>query len=84
MNWTETTEERFFDMLGCVPPAAVGGGGTLGADHAFQVGEASNHVGGRPTFATFYRTVDKYYESAQPMTFREFAAEFPGAKYYYE
>jgi hypothetical protein len=75
--WIETTEKRYDEMLGVLPPAAMAG-------DAFQVGEASDHRNGRPTFATFCYRDGKYWESVPPLTFREFKAEFPSAEYYYE
>lgn len=77
IQWVETTEDRFHDMLGVLPPASQAG-------NAFQVGEASDHRNGRPTFATFCHRDGKYWESADSCTFVEFKAEFPGAEYYYE
>lgn len=85
VNWIETTEERYNDMLGVLPPASQG---SMTGAHGFQVGEASNHINGRPTFATFKEEVrvngSKFYESATPLTFREFKAEFSNAVYWYE
>lgn len=76
IQWVETTEKQYDDMLGVLPPASM-------AADAFQVGEAFNHVNGQPTFATFCWRDGKYFESVDAVTFRQFKAEFPDAKYYY-
>lgn len=79
VTWTKTTEEHYYEMLGVLPPAA------MGAMASFQVGEASNHRNGRPTFASFKMDdAGNYYESAEPLTFREFSAEVGKAEYYYD
>lgn len=77
MKWVETTEERYYDMLGVLPPAAYGAKG------AFQVGEPMDHKGGRPTFASFKVENEKYFESEDALTYREFAAECGPATYCY-
>ena len=85
ITWIETTEERYYEMLGVLPPASQGS--MIGA-HGFQVGEPTDHnERGEPTFASFKEEVrvmgSKFYESAESLTFREFKAEFSDAKYYY-
>jgi hypothetical protein len=77
IRWIETTEERYYEMLGVLPPASQAGA-------AFQVGEPMNHETGRPTFATFCERDGKFYESEDAVTFRAFKAEFQNAEYYYE
>lgn len=65
-RWQPTTESMFYDMLGAVPPAAMGGG-------AFLVGEASHHnAQGEAVYACFRQISDEY--AARYMTRREFAA----------
>ncbi len=77
IEWMPTTEKRFYDMLGVLPPAAYGKGGS------FQVGEPMDHKNGRPTFASFKVEGDNYYESSEALTFREFSAECGPASYCY-
>lgn len=71
--WNSCTEERFDEMLGCVPPVTMQRGG-------FLVGEASDH---RPcrvskqtaaTYAAFVRVGDSFFEATEPMTIAEFRA----------
>lgn len=86
IQWVEVTEEKYWEMLGVLPPASQGG--MIGAN-AFQVGEAMNHnARGEPTFATFKEEVrvngNKFYESTEAHTFREFKGEFSNAEYFYE
>ncbi len=76
INWKPTTEERFWEMLGCVPPAARSGSG-------FLVGEAYDHRHGQPTFQAFKQVGEDFFQSATDITFAEFKAEFPSAEYYY-
>ncbi len=76
-KWVETTEEKYDEMLGVLPPASMAG-------NAFQVGEPMNHKNGRPTFSSFCQRDGKYWESAEALTFKEFKAEFPLAEYYFE
>lgn len=64
-HWHDTTEHMFDEMLGCVPPAAMGGGG-------FLVGDAHHHnTQGEPVFAGFVRTHGGHYQ-ARYMTIKEF------------
>jgi len=68
MNWIKTTEERFDEMLGVLPPA-------MWLAHGFLVGEPWDHDRqGRPRFAAFVQVDGVYYESAGPMTGPEFRA----------
>lgn len=77
IEWIDTTEERYDEMMGVLPPAAD-------APNAFLVGEPVSHSGGRPTFDC-YRVVDgKYQVSKEAITFQQFKAEFPEAEYYYD
>ncbi len=83
VTWIETTEERYYDMLGVLPPASQGSMLRANAN-GFQVGEATDHnERGQPTFATFKEESGKFYESSEALTFREFKAMFSDAKYYY-
>ena len=74
-KWVPITEERYDEMLGVLPPASRSG-------NAFQVGEPTDHRNGRPTFASFKRVGDQYFESEESLTFAEFKAEFPLAEWY--
>lgn len=67
IEWTETTEDRFENMLGCVPPALMLGGG-------FLVGEAFDHHAGsgRPRYSAFVQRGDKFFASSRPLTVAEF------------
>lgn len=72
-TWTETTAERFEEMLGCVPPALMARGG-------FLVGEPWDHhaTSGLPRFAAFVQVGERYFEASRPMTRPEFrAVELP-------
>lgn len=62
-RWFPTTEAMFYDMLGQVPPAAMGGG-------AFLVGEASHDIQGEEVFACFRAVYGEF--DARYMTKREF------------
>jgi hypothetical protein len=68
--WTPTTEAKFYDMLGAVPPAAMTGGG-------FLVGEAADHDAGngRPRYAAFRQVGEAFETANRPMTVEEFREE---------
>lgn len=70
--WLVTTEDRFDEMLCCLPPAAMQGSG-------FLVGEPWDHdaLTGEPRFQAFRQSGDLYEVSSRPMTKREFLAECP-------
>ncbi len=76
VQWVPTTETKYYDMMGCLPPAAYG-------DDSFQVGEPMSHRGAHPTFASFKIENGNYYESTEALTFREFSAEVKNAAYCY-
>ena len=71
--WRETSEERYHEMLGCLPPALL-------LSHGFLVGEPMYHrlctvtIQMAPAFAAFVYYNAKYYESARPLTTAEFRA----------
>ena len=67
IEWSETTEERYDDMLNCLPPAFYGNGG-------FLVGEPWDHhaTSGQPRYQAFRCTGGKYYVASRPMTRAEF------------
>ena len=72
MKWIKTTHERFWEMLCVLPPEAQTGFG-------FLVGEPFDHnAQGYPRFSAFVEWPEgTFYESAQPMTIREFKAFKP-------
>lgn len=67
IEWIETTEDQYDEMLGCLPPIAFTHSG-------FLVGEASDHhaTTGRPRYAAYIRKGDKYFTASRPMTVQEF------------
>ncbi len=69
--WTETTRERYWDALECLPPAARTAG-------AFLVGEPMDHHPrtGKPTFACYKQVGEKYYGLAPAITHAEFCTLF--------
>lgn len=71
VTWAETTEEHFFEMLECLPPAYQTGGEKGGA---FLVGEPWDHhaTTGRPRFAAYREIGDKFLKASRPMTVKEF------------
>jgi len=67
VTWSETTAEKYNEMLGVLPPVNRTGRG-------FQVGEPMDHhtVSGQPRY-TSYRCEDgKYLVASRPMTSAEF------------
>lgn len=80
MQFKTTTQERYWEMLECLPPAAQTGAG-------FLVGEPYDHdaKGRERYFAFFWQRYDDFekaahgleeafYEAAAPMTVAEFKA----------
>jgi hypothetical protein len=67
ISWEETTEERYYDMLECLPPAYMGHGG-------FLVGEPYDHdaSNGQPRYQGFCVSNGKFYQGSRPMTIKEF------------
>lgn len=74
IKWTETTQARFDEMLECLPPALMIGGG-------FLVGEPQDHDAsdGRPRYDAFRQDGAKFYQSSRPLTRQEFKAEIQKA-----
>ena len=70
ISWTPTTEARFHDMLGCLPPAVMLRG-------AFLVGEPYDHDAGngQPRFQGFRQWGKEFFQSNRPLTRTEFRAE---------
>lgn len=66
ITWTETTEERYFEMLEVLPPAFWKAG-------AFLVGEPWDHhtLTGKPRFAAFWQKGKKFFEANRPLTVNE-------------
>lgn len=76
ITWVETTEERYYEMLGVLPPASQCGG-------AFLVGEPMSMRNGAFTFSAFKKENGKFYASDEAVTFKEFKAEMANAVYRY-
>ena len=68
VTWNESTEEQYWEMLECLPPARMSGG-------AFLVGEPIDHIAGtgEPTFEMYRKVGDKFFVSSRPVTSREFS-----------
>ena len=76
VKWKRVSRDRYWEMLECLPPAVMGGGG-------FLVGEPMNHnAAGQPTFTAFLQKGEQYFEASAPMTIKEFRAVCPGAADY--
>ncbi len=70
-NWNQVTEERYWEMLGCLPPEVMTGMG-------FLVGEPMSHnAAGRPVFSAFAQWQGKFYEAKECLTVAEFKAITP-------
>ena len=71
IEWLESTEEQYHDMLNCLPPAAF-------LSHAFLVGEPYDHHAGngRPRFACYAQIGNKFSVSSRPITVKEFKQLF--------
>ncbi len=73
VNWKQTTEERYWEMLGALPPALMEGGG-------FLVGEPMDYrtctVEGRvlATYEAFFERDEKFFQADHPLTIPEFKA----------
>lgn len=66
MLFKKVTQDKYWDMLGCVPPACQTG-------YGFLVGEAMNHNSqGMPRFTAFVENNTGFYESVGPMTVLQF------------
>lgn len=70
-TWKLTTEERYDEMLGVLPPEVMTG-------YGFLVGEPFSHrtcrVSGEiePTFDAFMRIDERYFVASEPLTRGEF------------
>jgi len=70
VTWSTVTEETYYEMLECLPPAYMG-------NHGFLVGEPWDHhaTTGRPRYAAYRHAPTGYYWTAsRPMTIQEFKA----------
>lgn len=67
--WEPTTEERYYEMLGVLPPIEWRGG-------AFMVSEPADscYATGRPRYQAFRQTGDEYFAASRPMTRAELRA----------
>jgi hypothetical protein len=67
IEWIETTEEKYYEMLGVLPPAWL-------TQDSFLVGEPYDHhaVSGAPRFAAYIHFGKRYLTSNRPMTIKEF------------
>lgn len=70
IEWTETTEKEYWEMLEVLPPAAM----MLGC---FLVGEPCDHHSGngQPRFQGYLKRGEKYFSGNRPMTRAEFKSE---------
>ena len=70
IEWNPSTQERYDEMLGCLPPAAWVSGG-------FLVGEPWDHDAGngQPRYDGFRQVGEKFYCGSRPMTIAEFRGE---------
>lgn len=76
INWVPSTMERYDDMLGVLPPAA------MGAEGSFLVGEPMDFRDGAQTFAAHKILNGQPVESAEAVTYREFKADVGKAEWY--
>lgn len=67
-TWKRVSQDRYWEMLGILPPAVQTGSG-------FLVGEPMDHANdtGRPRYAAFVEKGGRFYEGVTPMTVAEFA-----------
>lgn len=67
VEWSETTEEQYWEMLEAVPPACMLAG-------SFLVGEPWDHhaVSGLPRFHAYLKRGNEYLASNRPLTIPEF------------
>ena len=70
IEWSETTEEKWWEMLEVLPPAAYNG-------KDFLVGEPCDHHAGsgQPRYEGYRNCGGKFWVSNRPMTRAEFSAE---------
>lgn len=66
-KWCTTTEERYDEMLGVLPPAAQ-------SSYGFLMGEPTDHEPstGLPRYSAFVELYGQRYASLQPITVRQF------------
>ena len=69
ITWELITEERYWEMLECLPPALWTGNG-------FLVGEPYDHhaITGQPRFQACMKKWNEHFASSRPMTKAEFRA----------
>jgi hypothetical protein len=67
----ETTEDRFWEQLCCLPPRIQANGG-------FLVGEPMSHNDeGYPTYSAYWEIGGKFFAADRPITLAEFKAFTP-------
>lgn len=66
IEWAETTEEQYNEMLNVLPPA-------FWTDGLFLVGEPMDHhvMSGQPRFTVYRQIGSRYFVASRPMTSRE-------------
>lgn len=69
IEWEATTEDRFEDMLCCLPPIGW-------CNKGFLVGEPWDHEAktGQPRYQAFRKTLDGFLCSSRPLTVKEWSA----------
>ena len=73
LKWKQTTKERFWEMLGVLPPTIQTGAGFLvGEPWRHRICAVSHTV--EPAFQAHVQIGEKYYEADQPITIAEFKA----------
>jgi uncharacterized short protein YbdD (DUF466 family) len=76
MMWRQTSEAKYNEMLGILPPAYMDG-------YGFLVGEPMDHnfcaVSGvvMPRYSAYVKKGKRYYASVSPMTYAEYRKYVP-------
>lgn len=67
IQWSETTEEMYWEMLEVLPPAVM-------LPIGFLVGEPCDHHAGngQPRFQAYVKADGKHWAASRPMTVKEF------------
>lgn len=69
IEWKPTDKDRYYEALGCLPPAFLDGG-------RFLVGEPMDHCAksGRPRYDGYCESQGAYFHTSRPVTVRDFKA----------